>query len=166
MAELVKEAPAAKRQSSSTQNIGKIKSIIGPVVEELLFRAFLYRAWAERFGWFAGMIFSATLFGLLHPNFLPSFMGGVLFVCVYRRTGSLWAAIVVHAVGNLLSYYPLLGRFVFPRDMADAGDLQQWTWHLAALLISLVLWPAYVWMSRDPEAELIMEEYPHAALPR
>src|SRR5215218_10318088 len=33
MAELVKEAPVAKQQRSFSQNIGKIKSIIGPVVD-------------------------------------------------------------------------------------------------------------------------------------
>ena len=140
--------------------------VVGPIVEEILFRAFLYRAWAQRYGWFAAMILASSLFAFLHPNFLPAFMGAIIFTCLYRRTGSLWAPITVHAAGNLLSYYPLLGQFVFPRDMPDPGDLQRWTWHVAALAAVIVIWPVYVWMSQDREVEPAREEMEHVALPR
>ena len=140
--------------------------VVGPVVEEVLFRAFLYCAWAERFGWFTGMVLSSTLFAMLHANFLPSFLAAIAFTCVYRRTGSLRASILVHAASNLLSFYPLLGRFVFPRDMPDAGDLQHWTWHVVALLVTLVLVSVYAWMAREPNDEVESLEEAHAALPR
>ena len=140
--------------------------VIGPIVEEVLFRAFLYRAWAERYGCLAGMVLSSSLFAMLHANFFPSFLGGIAFTCVYRRTGSLHAGILVHAATNLAAYYPLLGRFVFPRDMPDPGDLQHWTWHVVALFVTLILWPIYVWMAREHREETLELEEAHAALPR
>ena len=143
-----------------------IAVVIGPVVEELVFRAFLFRAWERRFGFIVAMSLSSAVFASLHPNFLPSFLAAVVFVCVYRRTGSLRASIVVHAASNLLAMYPMLGRWVFPHDLAAPGELASWSFQFACLAAVLVIWPAYVWMSRDRADQPIVLEDNHVALPR
>jgi uncharacterized protein len=124
--------------------------IIAPVVEELVFRGFLYRAWAQRWHWLIAMALTAATFGFYHPFFTVSFASSVLFTCVMRRTGSLQSAIVVHAVGNATLWFPFLGQFVLPADAgARITSLSTWWFHMASLLLIVLFLPAYVWMARD-----------------
>ncbi len=125
-----------------------IGGILAPVLEEVLFRGMLYRAWERRWGWLASMMATSLVFALYHRSFLASFLSSMVFVCLYRRTGSLWAPIVVHAIGNLSLWYPLLGRHVVPRNAVAPGDISAWGLQLACLLVVLVAIPAYVWMAR------------------
>ncbi len=127
-----------------------IGAIVAPVVEEILFRGFLFRAWERRWGWIPAMVLTSTLFGLYHPHFWAAFTGSIVFVCVFRRTGSLWASIVVHSSFNLMLWYPLAGRFVFPSAERAVGDISTWGLQLACLLFASVALPAYVWISRKP----------------
>jgi len=122
--------------------------ILAPLTEELVFRALLYRTWEAQWGWLPAMLASSALFAAYHPNFVPAFLGGILYVCLYRRTGSIWAPIVVHAAFNVLIWFPLLGQFIFPRGLDAPGDLQSWWLHLAALFAALVAIPAYVSLAR------------------
>jgi membrane protease YdiL (CAAX protease family) len=123
--------------------------LVAPLLEELVFRGFLYRAWEKQWGWLASMALTSTLFACYHPNFLPSFTASLLYVALYRRTGTLWAPIVAHAAFNGASYYPLLGQLVFQRSLEAPGDLGAWGFHLACVMFVAVALPIYVWMARD-----------------
>ena len=141
--------------------------VVAPFVEELIFRRFLFEAWSRRFGWFTSMILSSLVFASLHESFFPAFTSSLLFTCIYRRTASIRSSIFVHAMNNLFIFYPLLGRWIFPRGLDAPGDLQSWTFHLTCLLAMVVIWPMYIWMSRDGDDELpIPLEEDHVALPR
>ena len=74
--------------------------IVGPPIEELVFRGLLYRAWANQWGALVAAVLTSALFAAYHPNFLAAFSSAILFVCLVRRTGSLWASISVHAFTN------------------------------------------------------------------
>ena len=126
--------------------------LVAPVIEEILFRCLLYRAWERQWGWIVSMLLTSALFGLYHPNFIPAFASSVVYVCLYRRTGSLWAPVAAHSFFNLCAFYPLLGQFVFPRASEPSGDLASWGFHLACLLFVAIALPAYAWMSRDRAA--------------
>ena len=143
-----------------------IAVLAGPLMEELLFRGFLYRAWADQYGWGIALFLTATLFGALHANFVSAFVASILFTCVYRRTASLWAAIFVHAATNALCYYPLLGQFVYPRNLEYPGDLASWSWHIAILFVFTGMLCVYAWMSRDRVPKEAEWEPDHVALPR
>jgi len=123
--------------------------IVAPLVEELVFRGFLYRAWERSWGWFPSMVAVSIVFGLYHPNFANSFVASVLFVCVLRRTGTLWGPIVVHAAGNALLWFPFAGQLVFPSADRAAGDITNWGLQLACFLALVTALPFYVWMARD-----------------
>ncbi len=83
-------------------------ALVVPVMEELFWRSFILR-WVERtrfldvdpraVGWKA-ILLSSVVFALEHRLWLAGFLAGVAFALIYRRTGSLWAAIVAHAVTN------------------------------------------------------------------
>jgi membrane protease YdiL (CAAX protease family) len=127
-----------------------IAGLVAPLVEEIVFRGFMLRAWARRWGWFTGMLLTALAFGLFHPYAAGAFVSSVIFACVFRRTGSLWSAIVIHGAGNILLWYPFAGRFVFPSEEAvNLASLSVWWPNIAALLAVVVGVPVYVWMSRE-----------------
>lgn len=144
--------------------------LLAPVFEELVFRGLLYRAWERQTGWFAAMLLVSALFGLYHRQFWASFLSSIVFVCLYRRTGSLWAPIIVHAAGNISLWYPLLGKHVLPRDPGAAGDISQWGLHLSLLAMMAIALPWYVWMSRQERREPVTSDVAaaaaHGALPQ
>ncbi|KRA17053.1 MULTISPECIES: CPBP family intramembrane glutamic endopeptidase [unclassified Lysobacter] len=91
--------------------------LLAPAYEELLFRRVLFgRFWAAGLPGL-GIVLSSLAFALLHE--LPGLSGngpgaisllwltyasiGAAFAWVYRRTGTLWAAIAAHAINNLLA---------------------------------------------------------------
>lgn len=96
--------------------------VLAPAYEELLFRRVLFgRVWAAGRPWL-GMLLSGVAFALVHeipgtsPNGLPEMLQlwlvyggmGVAFAWVYRRTGTLWAAIGAHALNNAVALIALV----------------------------------------------------------
>ena len=77
--------------------------LVGPFVEELLFRGVLLTALDERLGGVVAILLSAPVFAMLHGSlwsFVPlTFLGIALgWLTVSRR--SLWPAVVLHAAYN------------------------------------------------------------------
>lgn len=131
-------------------------AVLAPIIEELVFRGFLYRAWERRWGWIPAMVLSSALFLVYHQGFGTQFVGGLIYVCVLRRTGTLWAPIVVHCIHNLVLWYPLLGRHIVPADLAAPGDLASWPVHLAFLVASIIFLPTYIWMARKTRDQAVL----------
>jgi hypothetical protein len=79
-----------------------IPVVLAPAIEEIVFRALLYRGIRASLGPRAAVVLSAALFALVHPE--PSF--GAIFalgaVCAwaYETTGLISAAMLTHAVYN------------------------------------------------------------------
>jgi hypothetical protein len=83
-------------------------AVVGPVVEELLFRRAVTDALLKKFSEWRAIIVSALIFGLFHINpaqIIPAFLMGILFAWIYCRTRSLIPTIVVHILSNSLSVY-------------------------------------------------------------
>ena len=79
-------------------------AIIGPMVEELFFRGFLYSALKKYIGIFWAMTATASLFAALHAHivgFFPIVALGMLLAYLYEKTGTLVSSITVHIVHNL-----------------------------------------------------------------
>jgi membrane protease YdiL (CAAX protease family) len=78
-------------------------AIVAPVVEETIFRGYLYPV-AKRFGGpVAGMLFSSLVFAAAHGSavaLLPLFVLAMLLCILYEVTGSLWANVSVHFLFN------------------------------------------------------------------
>jgi uncharacterized protein len=125
-------------------------AILAPVVEELVFRGLLYRAWEEKWGWPIAMLLSSIVFAAYHPGFWYAFVSGLLYTALYRRTGSLLAPILAHGIYNASLWYPFLGRFVMPGKIDLPGDLSTWHFHLAALFACAVAVPSYLFIARHP----------------
>lgn len=78
-------------------------AILGPVIEEMFFRGFLYSAIKKHTGVFKAALISAVLFSLLHFNlfsFFPIIVLGLLMAYIYETTNSLISSITVHIIHN------------------------------------------------------------------
>jgi uncharacterized protein len=81
--------------------------IAGPVMEEFVFRGFLFRGWSESFlGPIGAIVLTSALWGMYHTQYDWSqrfwiFVSG-LALCSFRwRTNSTWLAVIVHSAVNI-----------------------------------------------------------------
>ena len=84
--------------------------VVAPVTEELIFRGCLYRFMKSKLPALAAMAGSAALFAAMHQNlfaFVPLFILGMLLALAYERSGSLIAAITLHALFNFNTVFTL-----------------------------------------------------------
>ena len=81
---------------------------LGPLMEELFFRGFLYPVLARRWGLFAAISVTSVAFGLVHGAqlaFSPGlvlivFLVGLVLTIVRAKTGSVGSSLVVHISYN------------------------------------------------------------------
>ena len=142
-----------------------LASTLGPLIEEIVFRGFIYRAFERQWGWIASLLGTSILFGLYHPHFWNAFTGSVILICLVRRTGSLWAPILAHMFYNFVLWWPLLGQYVFPVGV-ELTSPRSWLLHGACLGVAAIAVPAYVYMARDPSVPPTQFLEPNAALPK
>lgn len=77
--------------------------VLTPLGEEFLFRGVVTNA-LLRYGPFIGVVGSALIFALMHGInvvFPAAFVAGLVAGEVFRRSGSVWPAVMVHVVFNL-----------------------------------------------------------------
>jgi membrane protease YdiL (CAAX protease family) len=78
-------------------------AIVGPLVEELLFRGLLTAAFRQRFGPWRTALLTAALFALAHvlPRVIPPvFILGLALAFVYERVGSTLPGVLTHCLYN------------------------------------------------------------------
>lgn len=83
-------------------------SILGPILEELLFRGAATRALLKKYTPGKAIFISALIFGVFHINpvqVIGAFFIGLLLAWIYYRSGSLIPCILIHIVNNSLSTY-------------------------------------------------------------
>ncbi|HSX41208.1 MAG TPA: type II CAAX endopeptidase family protein [Candidatus Saccharimonadales bacterium] len=81
--------------------------IIPPLVEEPVFRGFMFPAFAKRFGLAGGAIISSLLFGFAHLQAnvdVYTFILGLLLCFLYVRLGSIIPGIALHMLNNYIAY--------------------------------------------------------------
>lgn len=83
--------------------ISAMVAFIGPVIEEIFFRGFLYSALKKSLNITAAMLITACIFSLLHTNvlgFVPITALGLFLAYLREKTGSLIPSITVHIIHN------------------------------------------------------------------
>jgi membrane protease YdiL (CAAX protease family) len=98
--------------------------LIAPLVEETLFRGYLYPMFARSFGVWPGIILTGVLFGFMHGAQLGwtwslvsvLIMVGIIFTFVRARTGSVFASFLMHlGYNSLISVFALIGTHGFSK---------------------------------------------------
>jgi uncharacterized protein len=82
--------------------------ILGPVMEELVFRGVLFLPLLRRLGPPAAILITSVVFGLSHYGYewaVVAFVcaDGLFFGVARHRTGSVYLPMLLHAIGNLFS---------------------------------------------------------------
>ncbi len=96
---------------NSTTSAGRALSIIGlavlpPIVEEIVFRGFMFSVMAKRWGAVVGALVSSGLFAFAHLQVNVSvytFILGLLLCMMYYKLRSIWPGIFVHALNNYVA---------------------------------------------------------------
>jgi hypothetical protein len=81
-------------------------AVVAPLIEEIFFRGFVFAGLRQQWDWRAAALTSAGLFALAHilpTSLLPIFLLGGLFAFLYQFSGSIWPAILMHALTNTLA---------------------------------------------------------------
>lgn len=114
--------------------------VIGPVIEEFVFRGIVMRRWMARSTLWRGVIGSSIIFALLHPPFvIGALVVGIFLSMLYLVTRSLYAPIAFHAMYNGLVTWATLGATQLPeaqKDTSLAEFRSEWMAYTALLLIS------------------------------
>ena len=87
--------------------------ILGPIVEELMFRGLMYIRFKRMFGAGASAFVTSLLFGIYHMNIaqgIYAFLFSYAAIFVYERYKKIYAPIIFHMVSNGVS---VLVTFVF-----------------------------------------------------
>jgi membrane protease YdiL (CAAX protease family) len=77
--------------------------VAAPVLEEMLFRGVILRAFLRQYTRRFAILWSATLFGIAHFNvyqLATAFAAGIVTGWLYERCRSLWPCILLHAAYN------------------------------------------------------------------
>jgi phosphoglycolate phosphatase-like HAD superfamily hydrolase/membrane protease YdiL (CAAX protease family) len=86
--------------------------IVGPVAEELVFRALLFRRLRDYLNPVLAILISGIAFGVYHGNFVQGIFAGVLGILLallYEESGTLIVPIAAHMANNL--YATFLGQY-------------------------------------------------------
>lgn len=79
--------------------------LVGPIVEEIYCRLYIYNMIKADFDVTIGIAVSAFLYMVLHGlriDFIHLFIPGVVYALVYEKTKSIWSSVVVHGFNNLI----------------------------------------------------------------
>ncbi|HPI74009.1 MAG TPA: type II CAAX endopeptidase family protein [bacterium] len=119
--------------------------ILGPFLEEMLFRGLVLRGFLHRYSPWQAIVLSSLLFGILHLNiwqFVSAFVLGLVLGWMYMRTRSLWPCFILHSLHNssitltgTLIYASLLG---YPEEVVEATVMPLLPWWLVVAGVALL----------------------------
>jgi membrane protease YdiL (CAAX protease family) len=89
--------------------IGILVVGVAPVVEEFVFRGFLYGSLRSRFSFLPAAALDGLIFGSIHATsgvkaIPPLIVLGFAFCLVYEKTGSILPCICLHAMNNMIAF--------------------------------------------------------------
>jgi membrane protease YdiL (CAAX protease family) len=87
--------------------------IIPPIIEETVFRGFIFPAFAKRYGTIIGAISSSILFGFAHLQAnvsIYTFFLGLLLCFMYVRLKSIFPGMALHMLNNYLALLAMTGK--------------------------------------------------------
>jgi membrane protease YdiL (CAAX protease family) len=98
--------------------------LVAPLVEETIFRGYLYPLFARTFGIGPGIALTGTLFGLMHGSQLGWTWGivlllilvGIIFTFVRARTGTVVASFLLHlGYNSMIAAATIIGTHGFTK---------------------------------------------------
>ena len=119
-------------------------AVIGPVLEELLFRGAITKVLLKKYSPVKAIVFSALVFGIFHINpaqVVSATLIGLLIGWVYYKTASLIPCILMHILNNSLSVFLNLR---YP-DVESTSELFTGNTYYFVLAVALVVFISIFW---------------------
>lgn len=113
-------------------------AILGPILEELLFRGAITKVLLKKYNPVTAILVSGLIFGIFHVNpaqVVGAILIGFVLAWIYYRTRSLIPCILIHIMNNSLSVYLSLK---FP-DVDSCSELIGENVYLIGLIVAVVL---------------------------
>jgi membrane protease YdiL (CAAX protease family) len=96
--------------------------VLPPIVEEVLFRGYLYNRFRQGFSVVGAGLLVSLLFGAAHLQIdtgniplwiaaIDTFILSVVLVYIREKTGTIWAGVCIHALKNALAFVILFNIF-------------------------------------------------------
>lgn len=82
--------------------------IVAPIMEEVIFRGYLYGKLKKYVPWWVAIVLVSAFFGFAHGQWNVAIATFVLsvFLCLLRdMSGSIWASITLHMIKNGIAFY-------------------------------------------------------------
>ena len=109
--------------------------IVGPIVEEVIFRGLIFYYFQKRYSVKTAIIVQAILFGVIHLNLAQASYAiiiGLFLGYAYVYTQSIWVPIIIHVVNNIVA-------MVVPEAIASMQSWMLVTSGLAMVLLIIVI---------------------------
>lgn len=102
------------RTAASNPRLSLLALVVIPaVVEETVFRGFIFPAFTDRFGLISGVVVSSLLFAIAHLQLnvsIYTFVLGCLLAMMYWKLKSIWPGIFLHLLNNYLAFTAIIGK--------------------------------------------------------
>lgn len=88
--------------------------VIAPIMEEFIFRGYLYGKLKKTIGVVLAAFFTSLVFGIMHGQLnvgIDVFALSVVLCTLREVTGNIWAGVLLHMIKNGVAFYAL---FIFP----------------------------------------------------
>ena len=120
-------------QSFGSDTVGMILAfisavLIAPIIEEIVFRGMLLRAFAKHTPVWTAVLFSSIVFSLIHftPGvFFPLMILGAVMAVLTVKTRSIYPAIVFHMINNSMAFVAEIVLKYAPQEYLQ-GVLHLW----------------------------------------
>lgn len=114
--------------------------LVGPAVEEFIFRGLLFRRWAYKWGTRTAAVALSIIFAALHDFDLFGTIFGLVMSALFLKTGSLLGPITCHASHNIL-ITPSMFWFAerFEKEGTAAWIRANWISYASLLPIGLAI---------------------------
>lgn len=100
----------ASSQIAASTFLTAVISIIGPIIEEIVFRGYFFNKLKGIAPVVLSAVISAVLFGVFHLNlnqFCYAFAVGIIFALANYVSGSIWVPIIIHCLINMFGMIAL-----------------------------------------------------------
>ncbi|MCK9161073.1 MAG: type II CAAX endopeptidase family protein [Bacteroidaceae bacterium] len=133
-------------------------AVLGPIVEELLFRGAITSRLLRRYSPLRAILFSALIFGVFHlnPAQIPgAFFIGLILAWIFYQSGSLIPGMLIHIFNNSLSVYldakyPKMDNLT---DLMSTSDIR-----LCSLMAVIVFILMFYWLRRLKSPKVWLNE--------
>lgn len=132
-----------------------VTCIVAPVVEEFVFRVFLFKTLSRKFGLIGGIAIGSLLFTLFHFSshyYLSTFIFSIVLYLVFIDRQSFISCCLIHGFYNLLAFtHQNYFDVHWTRSKNELSEFVFWIPQLAMLVISLSVLLYLLFFIRKPQ---------------